>query len=491
MQLEKLSGLELGTLINTKEVSPVEVWKYFTDRIESRNPSINAFTYTKFEEAKQEAEKLESKIMKGENGGLFAGVPVGLKDFLPSKSGWTNSHGGVYSLIAVDDMDSEFWKAVSSMGAIAYGKTNAPAFGFSGACQNKMYGATGNPFNPNLTSGGSSGGSAAAVADGLLLLAEGGDAGGSIRIPSAWCNLYGFKPSKGTVPSYCRPDGWSATHPYCFNGALTKTVADSAAILNEMAYYNPKDPTSLPINSNKDFLYLMERSIEGMKIGYTLDFDLYPIVSQEVKEIMDKAAILLSEQGAIIEPISFNWKHSLNEMLYCWAWAISVDTALDLKRWKSAGLDLIGHHRDELYEEWIYFNLIAASANISDMRTFNEIRTDVLDNFEKQFETYDLILSPTTICKPFTKKADGRCIKVDGEYLSEGTNFISYGETPLVNFVGYPAASVPAGMTKDNLPIGMQLIGKMFHDEDIFEVARTYEKIHPWTYDKAFNRKIK
>ena len=113
-----------------------------------------------------------------------------------------------------------FYAAARSLGAIAIGKTNAPAFGFSGACQNKMYGPTNNPFDLQRTSGGSSGGSAAAVAAGLVLLAEGGDAGGSIRIPSSWCNLFGFKPSIGTVPSYCRPDGWSATHPYCFNGSL-------------------------------------------------------------------------------------------------------------------------------------------------------------------------------------------------------------------------------------------------------------------------------
>ena len=219
-------GHELGDMVNNKEISPVEVIDYFQKRINQRDPSLNAFTYTKFDEALEEAKSLESRIMKGEYCGPFAGVPIGLKDFLPSKKGWTNSHGGVKSLIQVDNCDSEFYKAAKKLGAIAVGKTNAPAFGFSGACYNKMYGATSNPFDITRTSGGSSGGSAAAVADGLLLFAEGGDAGGSIRIPAGWCNLFGFKASVGSIPSYCRPDGWAATHPYCCNGALTKCVRD-------------------------------------------------------------------------------------------------------------------------------------------------------------------------------------------------------------------------------------------------------------------------
>lgn len=326
MKLEQFSALELGTLVNNEEISPVEVINYFIDRITARNPQIHAFTYTRFDDALREAVLLESRILKGEDCGVFAGVPIGLKDFLPSKKGWTHSYGGVPHLIQIDETDSEFYKAARSLGAIAVGKTNAPPFGFSGACQNVMYGATVNPFDYTRTPGGSSGGSAAAVADGLLGLAEGGDAGGSIRIPSSWCNLFGFKPSKGTVPSYCRPDAWAATHPYCFNGAITKTVADSAAIYTQMAYYNPKDPISLPINSSKKFLELMEKPITHMKIGFTSNFDLYPVVDPEIQDIVANTAKKLQNVGAFVEPItSFSWKHSLDEILHCWCWSISID----------------------------------------------------------------------------------------------------------------------------------------------------------------------
>ena len=258
MKLEELSGIELGSEVNSGNITPTEVIDYFANRIEKRNPSINAFTYTKIEEAKDEAKKLEERIVKKEDVGPFAGVPVGLKDFLPSKKGWTNSHGGVKSLIMEDPEDSAFYTAAREAGAIAVGKTNAPAFAFRGTCDNKLYGPTSTPFKVGYNSGGSSGGSAAAVADGLLPMAEGSDGGGSIRIPSSWCSCFGFKASVGTIPSICRPDGWTATHPYCFNGAITRTVSDSAMMLNYMAKYNPRDPLSLD-HGKKDFTELMKK----------------------------------------------------------------------------------------------------------------------------------------------------------------------------------------------------------------------------------------
>ena len=255
MELEKLSAVALGREVRSGHISPTEVISYFADRITKRDPSLHAFTYTRFDEALSSAKELEHRLAKGESVGPLCGVPVGLKDFLPSKKGWTNSHGGVRALIREDEADSMFYIAAREAGAIAVGKTNAPAFAFRGTCDNMLYGPTCNPFDIEYNSGGSSGGSAAAVADGMLPLAEGSDGGGSIRIPSSWCGCFGFKASVGTIPSICRPDGWTATHPYCFNGAITRTVEDSALMLNYMARYNPRDPLSLD-HGKKDFTEL-------------------------------------------------------------------------------------------------------------------------------------------------------------------------------------------------------------------------------------------
>ena len=488
MELHRLSALELGKLVKNKKITTKEVLDYFKDRIEKRNPSINAFVYLKWEDAYKEAEILQNKINSGQYVGPFAGVPIGLKDFLPSKKGWINTHGGVKALTRVDEYDSEFYKACKRLGAIAIGKTNAPPFGFSGACLNKLYGQTHNPFNLDYNSGGSSGGSAAAVSDGLVLIGEGGDAGGSIRIPASWCNLYGFKPSAGTVPSVCRPDAWSATHPYCSGMGITKTVKDAATLLTAMSNYNPSDPNSIPINCNKIFADYLDQEVKDLTVGFTYDFDMYPI-DNEIKDIILDGIKKLECLGVRVKPVHFNFKHSLEEIMYCWSWSISLDTTLDIKEWKRNGLDLIKDHADELYDEFIQFYKIAESFDINMFRTFNEIRTDILDNFESVLSQCDFIVSPTTICPPMKISDEGKVREVAGMSLDPKTNFISFGETALVNFIGYPAASIPIGSTNDGLPVGMQIIGRRFGDSDIIKISSAIENEFPWGYELAWNRK--
>ena len=488
MKLEELSGVKLGSLVKKGEVSPTEVINYFAQRIEKRDPSINAFTYTKIDEALAEAAKLEKKIKSGEDVGPLCGVPVALKDFLPSKKGWTNSHGGVKSLIRVDSEDSMFTMAAEKAGAIAIGKTNAPAFAFRGTCDNKLYGPTSTPFNTEYNSGGSSGGTAAAVADGLILLGEGSDGGGSIRIPSAWCGCFGFKASVGTIPSICRPDGWTATHPYCFNGAITKTVEDSAVMLNYMAKYDPRDPLSLD-HGKKDFTYLMQKPITDWKIAFTYDFDLFP-VEEEIKTIVKNAALKLELAGAKVEEVHFNFKHTSNEFAELWCRSISIDTSIDMELWKRDGFDILKDHRDELPEEFIYWNDVAFNSSVMDYRMFNEMRTEILDSQQDIFDKYDIIIAPVTICSPVKNLDDNN---TQGPSIVNGKEvepLIGFCETFFENFTGNPAASIPCGLDSKGLPVGMQIIGKKFRDEDVFAVAHKFEQIMPWSYEIPLGRKI-
>lgn len=488
MELEKLSGVELGKEVRSGRITPTEVIRYFQERIEKRNPSLNAFTYTKFDDAFSEAKALEEKLSRHEEVGPLAGVPVGLKDFLPSKKGWTNSHGGVKSLICEDVEDSMFYIAAREAGAIAVGKTNAPAFAMRGTCDNYLYGPTRNPFDTKYNSGGSSGGSAAAVADGMLPIAEGSDGGGSIRIPSAWCGCFGFKASVGTIPSICRPDGWTATHPYCFNGAITRTVLDSAVMLNYMARYNPRDPLSLD-HGKRDFTELMKKPIRNWKIAFTTDFDIFT-VDPEVASIVKEAARKLEAAGASIEPVHFSFRHTQNEFAELWCRSISIDTAIDMELWKKEGLDLVKDHREELPEEFIYWNELALHSTVMDYRYFNELRTEMLDAMQDIFDTYDIILSPVTICPPVLNAEDGNTkgpLEMNGRKIEP---LIGFCETFFSNFTGNPAASVPAGLTKTGLPVGMQIIGKKFRDEDVLAVAKTFEDIAPWGYDIPYGRKV-
>ena len=489
-QLERLSAAELGREIGAGHVSPGEATAYFAKRIEERNPSLNAFVYTRLNEARDAAKRLEADLAAGAEAGPFCGVPFALKDFLPSKRGWTNSHGGVKALIREDPFDSEFCRAMEAAGGVAIGKTNAPAFAFRGTCDNRLYGPTSTPFDTRYNSGGSSGGSAAAVADGMVPIAEGSDGGGSIRIPSAWCGCFGFKASVGTIPSVCRPDAWAATHPYCFNGGITRTVEDSAILLNYMARYDPRDPLSLRRES-VDFTEQMRRPLKGWRIGFTPDFGVFP-VEREVAEITRRAALRFCEAGATVEPVRFSLRRSAYELAEMWCRSICVDTAIELELDRRRGFDLVGAHRDQLPEEFIEWNERTAGGGILDYYEFNLVRTELFDALQDALDRYDLIVSPTTICLPVRNAADGNTTgprEVNGQKVEP---LIGFCETFFANFTGHPAASVPAGLSGSGLPVGMQLIGRRFCDGDVLAAAHAFEQIQPWRqlYEIPFSRTI-
>lgn len=476
---ETLTAAELGKGINEGTYDPEEVMEHFIARIKRLNPAVNAFTYTKFDYAREQAKQLKKRLSSGECCGPFAGVPFGLKDFLPSKTGWTASHGGVPSRITVDDVDSEFCKAMESLGGIAVGKTNAPAYGFSGCCDNLLYGPTKNPFDLSLNSGGSSGGSAAAVASGMLLISEGGDAGGSIRIPSAWNNLFGFKASAGAIPSVIRPDSYAATHPYCCNGGLTKSVEDTAILLNAMVKYDRRDPTSVPF-PHDDFLVEMKRSINGLRIAYTPDFGCFPVEEEIVKKTKE-VAMMLQSLGAIVEEVPFSLKRTPKEYFDIWRYAMSFDSAIEFELLKKQGMDFLSDHADEVGNGFAESVRDVYSIGMKELYDFNLARTELLDSFEDVFDRYDAILSPVSLCMPAVNSPTrGKTTgpnSINGQSIDPVCGFAT---TYLVNFIGYPAASVPAGLSKDALPIGLQVIAPKFQDGRVLSIAEKIEKLLPW-----------
>lgn len=496
MQLEHLSALELGDLVNRKIISPTEVIKYFEHRIELKD-SVHAFTYTKFEEAEDEAKKIEGKIMKGERVGLLAGVPIALKDFLPSKKGWTHSHGGVKSIAdRIDPESSVFTKACESMGAIAIGKTNAPAFGFRGVTDNFMYGPTSTPFNEAYNSGGSSGGSCAAIGRGLVLAAEAGDAGGSIRIPAAWCGCYGFKPSAGVVPSVCRPDAWAATHPYCCGGPVTKTVDDAVTILQTMIRHDPNDPLSVFTPNNLRNLHRLKhfdnkKPLQGCKIAVTFDFDLFPYPDAEIAAAVHYAATLLEDLGATVHQlVAMHFSYSREEIENAWLRGICIDTAIDMELDKQNGFDLL-QHKDELPEAYVKWNEIALNSTMMDYRKFHDIRTNILDAHNEIFEKYDAILAPVTGCMPVlnkTKSSDGLVQGPTKIGAEEVDPMIGFGYTYLENMIGTPAASIPVYLSgESNLPIGVQIIAPRYRDDTVVKISYGLEKVNPWIQNYQYS----
>ncbi|MBE6031744.1 MAG: amidase [Clostridiales bacterium] len=493
--LSFMSAAEMAANIRSKKLSPVEVTKYFLERIEKRNPSLNAFVYTDVEKALARAKEIEADIMAGKPVGLFAGVPTAAKDFIPGLPGWKGSFGGIKALSHLEDTHyTTYTKSLIEQGAVFLGKTNSPSLAFRGTCDNYMYGPTSTPFKVGYNSGGSSGGSCAAVADGMLPIAEGSDGGGSIRIPAAWCGIYGFKPALGTVSNSPRPNGYGTSHPYCFNGAQSRTVEDTALAIQAMAGYDPFDPFSLDYG-DRNYLAALKGSVKGWRIAYTPDFGIFP-VDPEIREMVGKAAKRFEEAGATVEPIEFNLKHGHLELAEAWCRLISISGGMesldDIKR--ETGIDIMKDHRGDIAPEMIYWIEDACKRNYRDYCADDVIRTEIFDALQTVFQTYDLILSPVTACHP-VKNNPGRGPgqetfgprELNGEEVEP---HIGWCLTYFTNFTGHPAASVPAGISKDGFPVGMQLIGKRFGDLDVLTASAEFERIQPWakTYEIPANR---
>lgn len=477
-ELAYCSASEIGREVKAKRVSPTEVIQYFAERIETRNPSLNAVVYTNVEYALEEAKKLEKAMAAGESPGDFAGVPTLLKDFLPGKPGWPGSKGGVACMVRPDSVYSNYCRSMEKAGAIVIGKTNAPAFAFRGTTDNLLYGPTANPFHVAYNAGGSSGGSAAAVADAMIPVAEGTDGGGSIRIPAAWCNCFGFKASVGTLPNVVRPNAWTATHPYCMDGCITRTVEDSARILNYMSGYDPRDPSSIP-KVPVDYTEEMKKSIKGWKIGFSKDFDIFP-VDREVAGIVECAANRFREAGAVVEPVHFHIKHDQYELAQIWSDMICIDTVIEFDALKKEGIDLLGKYRAHIPPELCEHVEKVSKEGFVNYGYYDGIRSEILDAQEDIFAEYDIIITPTTACLPVKNEKNRNTLGpeyVNGIKMERNIGFcLTYFE----NFTGNPAASVPAGLSKSGLPVGMQVIGKKFCDSDVLAVCRAFEQIQPW-----------
>lgn len=474
-ELKYLSAYEIGELVNSKQISPVDVVLYFKERIEKYNKDINAFTYVNFEYALEEAKKLKSRIDAGERVGPFAGVPFALKDFLPSKKGWPCTHGGVKCLSNIDEYSSVFCEAMEKAGGIAIGKTNAPAFGFRGTTDNLMFGPTRNPFNTSYNAGGSSGGSAAAVAAGLVPIAEGGDAGGSIRIPASWCNLIGYKSTNVFTPNVCRPDAFAATHPFCTCGGLVKSVKDSEILATYMQNYNRLDPQSRSVEEMRDK--------EVKNIALTYDFNLFNTDS-EIKHTLDKIKEALESLGYNVDIIHFNFKHTAREFAEMWCKMISIDTTIELELAKKEGIDIEKEHPEDLPKEFVYYANEVRKMNFMDYYNYNLIRTDLYDNFLSVFDKYDILLSPVTSCVSVRNNVDRNTKGPD-----DVEPLIGFTQTFLANYLGLPSISVPASISKEGLPVGVQLTADRLYDKVLWKVAGDLEKVNPWTQNYKHSMK--
>lgn len=470
---------ELSDLIRKKELSPVELMENVISRIEKQNGETNAFVYVDFEAAREKAKMAETQIMEDKYIGPLHGIPTAIKDLFDFKPGWPSTYGGIPALKNnITNIYCVYAERIEKAGAIIVGKTNSPIMGFRGTCDNPLFGPTRNPFNLNKNSGGSSGGSAAAVADGLVPIAEGTDGGGSIRIPSSWSGLYGFQPSFGRVPMVMRPNAFGSTAPFLYEGPMTRTVEDAAIGMNALAGYDSRDPLS--INQKVDFITALHKPLTGWKIAYSADFDVYP-VDHRIKEVIGNAVNRFEEAGAHIEEVSFGIKHDQFELSSLWCRLIMAGCVGAFEGFKQQGIDLLKDYRDELPEEFLYW-----FEQTQEMKTLDHIRdqamrSDIFDAIENVFGQYDLIITPTLACLPVDNATNGKTKGPSHINGIEVDPLIGWCMTYFTNFTGHPAASIPAGLI-DELPVGMQIIGKRHADLDVFTASSVFEHLQPWDH---------
>ena len=458
--LTQLTVAELSRRIASKQVSPVEVAEAFIERTEALEPKLNAWITRLPEQARAAAKQAEAEIAAGNHKGPLHGIPVGLKDLFWTKGVRTTS-GSRITGDFVPDEDATVVSKLHDAGAYAMGKTNMVEYAYGGNEHNDAYGAPRNPWGLDHVTGGSSSGSAAAVAAGGVPLALGSDTAGSVRAPAALCGLSGHKPTYGLVSRFgVTPLSWSLDNV----GPLAHSAEDVAIAMNLLAGPDPRDPGSAP-HAKEDYVAGLRDTLRGLRIGVVQDDFIWDVVVPEVKQAIDQAAAQLSSQGATAESVTIG---NLDQVA---AAQFTITTA-----------EANTYHHEmirrapELYHPVVRRRIEAgffmpAAAYVQAMR----VRALFEQRFESLFETFDLLLAPTT---PMAAPSfDGSDVRLpNGEMPSREVVRI----TRVFNPNGLPAISVPCGFSAEGLPMGMQLVGKRFDDALVIGAAHAYQQATDW-----------
>jgi len=465
----RMNAVSIAAAVRERRLSPVEVVEASLAQMEALEPQLHAFCTPTPELALDRARELERDIAAGRPVGPLAGIPVGIKDLVCTKGIRTVSGSFAYEEFVPEEDDVVVERLIAA-GAVILGKTNVPEFGYSGVGHNPVFETTRNPWNTDMTPGGSSAGSAAAVASGMCPFAIGSDGGGSVRIPAAHCGLYGLKASMGRVPLYPgtkdeRYPGVSSWESLEHIGPLSRTVADSALMMSVIAGADPRDRHTLP-DPNFDWMDSLKGDLKGMRIAYSPDWGYAP-VDPRVRQIVDDAVKVFEQDlGCIVEEAHPGWDDPYDAF-----WGI-VAAESDLKGLREMA-DRLGermspHLVDFVRRDWTAEELTGALMT----------RKAVNNKMWRFMQRYDLLLTPTLAVPPFPVHIQGP-EKIDGRIVAP---FRWLAFTFPMNLTGQPAASIPAGWTDDGLPVGLQIIGRHLDDQTVLQASAAFEQARPWAH---------
>lgn len=468
--LNSATAVELAQLIRGKKVSPIEVARATLERIDRLQPEFNCFVTVCHDEAMDAARNAEAAIMRGDQLGPLHGVPYTAKDMINTK-GIRTTFGSLTRADNVPDHDDLGIIRMRDAGAILVGKTTTPEFAHCAKTESPVFGRTRNVWSPEHTCGGSSGGGAVAVATGMCTLALTTDAGGSTRIPAACNGVVGHKQSYGVIPDDAVPDGFNTVIAVT---PMARNATDTALMMDALSGPHPADPFSLYLpkqNSTSDVA--AARELKGLRVaplpvlpGYRLDPDVAKAFQFSLTKFEELGATIVEPRISQFYPDPSMWEREPA------AWATIHGS---LRRLRYA--DSIEKYRDQLTRSFLH--LVESSEEVSreNYQKALFLRARLMKEVQAWFDVVDVVVTPTLTRTAISIDHDIlRPIEVNGEVVGD-VHSAWFPHTHAFNLTGHPAVSIPCGMDRNNLPIGLQLIGPWGADKRLLSCARAFEEI--------------
>jgi aspartyl-tRNA(Asn)/glutamyl-tRNA(Gln) amidotransferase subunit A len=461
MQNEELCftpATELARTIRTKKLSPVDLMRAIVERGQTLNPRLNAICTETYDTAMAQARDAEAAVMGGEQLGPLHGIPTTIKD-LAFTRGVRTMGGSLVHRDRVPEIDHLHVERLRKAGAISIGKTTVSEFGWSGVSNSPATGITHNPWMQGMNAGASSAGAAVCAAAGIAPIHQGSDGAGSVRMPAAFCGVFGMKPSFGRIAYYPMPNNGLISHV----GPITRTVADAALMLSAMAGPDDRDPWSLETQP-EDYVAKLDAGIRGLKVAYSPDLGFLR-VDPVVREAVASAVKVFEDLGCQVEEVNPGWGNTMamEHCLFAGAFAGQVGDLLD--EWADR-MDpaLVAMARDGM-------RISAAEY----CRAQGE-RLAFWYRVENFFRRYDLLLTPSlsVVAFPATRIIPAHWEQHPWDWLRWA------GFSYPFNLTGQPAATCPSGFSPEGLPIGLQIVGRRFHDLQVLQASRAFEQARPW-----------
>ena len=465
LDLIKMTAGEVVSLLKKNVVSPMELLDALEKRINEVDKEVNSLPTLCFTRARSEANKLMQKPI--EDRGILAGLPIAIKDLAPVKDVRSTWGSLIYKDFVPKRSDC-LVENVETEGAIVYAKSNTPEFGAGANTFNEVFGATLNPWDTTKSCAGSSGGSAVALATGQAWIASGSDLGGSLRNPASFCSVVGLRPSPGRVAYGATGEGAFPAdlfgipgQPFSVAGPMARNVSDVALLLDAMVGHHPRDPISLP-RTTTSYIDAVKSRTKPKKVAFSRDLGVTP-VDPAVADICEKAAKRFEQLGCIVEEAHPDFS-DVQDIFQTWR-------AMSFYVGKKSLLDT---NKDLLKPEVVWNIEQAAEITVDDFARVELARARYLDRAVTFFEEYDLLLSPATIVPPYP--VEQRFVAELGEHkFSNYVEWLSIAYA--ITITGHPALSVPAGFTKDGLPVGLQIVGGPRGEANLLSAANLYEEI--------------